>query len=86
NEMSRVNTFIPMDSKEVKSKKGIEESSKRIDDEQRSDKTKKVEGATGSRKKSLGRKRAAKEKLEESSKRQKLEDDKESDEHEEDEA
>ncbi|GJS77773.1 putative ribonuclease H-like domain-containing protein [Tanacetum coccineum] len=90
NEMRRVNTFIPIDSKAVKSKKGIEESSKGTKDELRSDKTKKVEGseekATGSRKKNLGRKRARKEQQQECLKRQKLEDDNESDEHEEVEA
>ncbi|GJX38218.1 hypothetical protein Tco_0251521 [Tanacetum coccineum] len=38
NEMRRVNTFIPMDSKEVKSKKGTEESSKGTEDELKSNK------------------------------------------------
>ncbi|GKD82265.1 hypothetical protein Tco_1349104 [Tanacetum coccineum] len=37
NEMRIVNTFIPMDSEEVKSKKGIEESSKGTEDELKSD-------------------------------------------------
>ncbi|GJW89233.1 putative ribonuclease H-like domain-containing protein [Tanacetum coccineum] len=66
NEMRRVNTFIPMDSEVVKSKKEIEESSKGTEDELESDKLKKAEGdkekAKGSRKKMLGRKRARKEK------------------------
>ncbi|GJU11639.1 hypothetical protein Tco_1134035 [Tanacetum coccineum] len=71
---------------------GIEESTKETEDEQRSDKSKKVEGnaekatATGSRKKSLGKKRAVKEQQQESPKRQKLEEDKETGEHEEVEA
>ncbi|GKE38805.1 hypothetical protein Tco_1462210 [Tanacetum coccineum] len=43
NEMKRVNTFIPMDSEEVKSKEGTGESSKRIEDELESDKSKKAE-------------------------------------------
>ncbi|GJR39091.1 hypothetical protein Tco_1214775 [Tanacetum coccineum] len=55
NEMRRVNTFIPMDSEVVKSKKGTEESSKRAEDELESAKSKKAEGseekAKGSRKK-----------------------------------
>ncbi|GJV04824.1 putative ribonuclease H-like domain-containing protein [Tanacetum coccineum] len=87
NEMSRVNTFIPMDSEEVKSKKGTEESSKGTEDEQKSDKSKKAkssrEKAKGIRKKMLGKKRARKEQQQESSKRQRMEDDKETDEHEE---
>ncbi|GJV39340.1 hypothetical protein Tco_1417780 [Tanacetum coccineum] len=40
NEMRRVNTFIPMDYEEVKSKKETEESSKGTDDELKSDKYK----------------------------------------------
>ncbi|GJS04770.1 hypothetical protein Tco_0321278 [Tanacetum coccineum] len=87
NEMRRVNTFIPMDSEEVKRKKGIEESSKGTEDELRSDKSKKAESseekAKGSRKKILGKKRAGKEQQQESSKRQRIEDDKETNEHEE---
>ncbi|GJR92248.1 putative ribonuclease H-like domain-containing protein [Tanacetum coccineum] len=88
NEMRRVNTFIPMDSEEVKSKKGTEESSKGTEDELKSDKSKKAESseekAKGSRKKMLGRKRARKEQQQESSKKQRMEDDKETDEVEED--
>ncbi|GKA06870.1 hypothetical protein Tco_0686094 [Tanacetum coccineum] len=88
NEMRRVNTFIPMDSEVVKSKKEIEESSKGTEDELESDKLKKAEGSEektkGSRKKMLGRKRAGKEQQQESSKKQRLEEDKESDEVEED--
>ncbi|GJR69574.1 hypothetical protein Tco_0015639 [Tanacetum coccineum] len=65
NEMRRVNTFIPMDSEVVKSKKEIEESSKGTEDELESDKLKKAEGCEektkGSRKKMLRRKRAGKE-------------------------
>ncbi|GKB93045.1 hypothetical protein Tco_0979182 [Tanacetum coccineum] len=87
NEMRRVNTFIPMDSEVVKSKKEIEESSKGTEDELESDKLKKAEGSEektkGSRKKMLGRKRAGKEQQQESSKKQRLEEDKESDEVEE---
>ncbi|GJU10088.1 hypothetical protein Tco_1132484, partial [Tanacetum coccineum] len=87
NEMKRVNTFIPMDSEVMKSKEGIEESSKRTEDELESDKSKKAESsekkAEGSRKKSIGKKRAGKEQKQESSKRQRMEDDKETDEHEE---
>ncbi|GKC68278.1 retrovirus-related pol polyprotein from transposon TNT 1-94, partial [Tanacetum coccineum] len=87
NEMRRVNTFIPMDSEVVKSKKGTEESSKGTEDELKSDKSKKAESseekAKGSRKKILGKKRAGKEQQQESSKRQRIEDDKETDEHEE---
>ncbi|GJY85193.1 hypothetical protein Tco_0499219, partial [Tanacetum coccineum] len=64
NEMTRVNTFIPMDSESKKA-----ESSK--------------EKAKGSRKKILGKKRARKEQQQESSKRQRMEDDKEIDEQEE---
>ncbi|GJV70901.1 hypothetical protein Tco_1490896 [Tanacetum coccineum] len=86
----RVNTFILMDSEEVKSKKGTEESSKGIKDELKSDKSKKAEisneKAKGSRKKILGKKKAGKEQQQESPKRQKLKDDKETDEHEEVEA
>ncbi|GKD51618.1 hypothetical protein Tco_1280594 [Tanacetum coccineum] len=88
NEMMRVNTFIPMDSKVVKSKKGIEESYKGTEDELESDKSKKAESseekAKGNRKKMLGRKRAGKEQQQESSKKQRMEDDKETDEVEED--
>ncbi|GJR46349.1 hypothetical protein Tco_1314452 [Tanacetum coccineum] len=87
NEMKRVNTFIPMDSEVVKSKEGTEESSKRTEDELESDKSKKAESsekkAEGSRKKSIGKKRAGNEQKQESSKRQRMEDDKETDEHEE---
>ncbi|GJR83414.1 hypothetical protein Tco_0154199 [Tanacetum coccineum] len=87
NEMRRVNTFIPMDSEEVKSKKETEESSKGTEDELKSDKSKKAESseekAKGSRKKMLGRKRAGKEQQQESSKKQRMEDDKETDEVEE---
>ncbi|GKA97548.1 hypothetical protein Tco_0825442 [Tanacetum coccineum] len=87
NEMRRVNTFIPMDSEVVESKKEIEESSKGVEDELEADKSKKAESsekkAKGSRKKMLGRKRAGKEQQQESSKRQRMEDDKETDEHEE---
>ncbi|GJT96796.1 hypothetical protein Tco_1092314 [Tanacetum coccineum] len=87
NEMRRVNTFIPMDSEVVKSKKETEESSKGTEDELESDKSKKAESseekAKGSRKKILGKKRAGKEQQQESSKRQRMEDDKETDEHEE---
>ncbi|GJT56889.1 hypothetical protein Tco_0991943 [Tanacetum coccineum] len=87
NEMRRVNTFIPMDSEVVKSKKETEESSKGTEDELKSDKSKKAESseekAKGSRKKMLGKKRAGKEQQQESSKRQRMEDDKETDEHEE---
>ncbi|GKA24752.1 hypothetical protein Tco_0710785 [Tanacetum coccineum] len=43
NEVRRVNTFIPMDSEEVKSKKETEESSKGTEDELKSDKSKKAE-------------------------------------------
>ncbi|GKE36120.1 hypothetical protein Tco_1455442, partial [Tanacetum coccineum] len=86
NEMRRVNTFIPMDSEVVKSKKETEESSKGIEDELESDKSKKAESseekAKGDRKKILGKKRAGKEQQQESSKRQRIEDDKEADEHE----
>ncbi|GJV79707.1 hypothetical protein Tco_1515577 [Tanacetum coccineum] len=87
NEMRRVNTFIPMDSEVVESKKETEESSKGAEDELEADKSKKAESseekAKGSRKKMLGRKRAGKEQQQESSKRQRMEDDKETDEHEE---
>ncbi|GKA71099.1 hypothetical protein Tco_0777238 [Tanacetum coccineum] len=86
NEIRRVNTFIPMDSEVVKSKKETEESSKGTEDELKSDKSKKAESseekAKGSRKKILGKKRAGKEQQQESSKRQRMEDDKETDEHE----
>ncbi|GKB01315.1 hypothetical protein Tco_0829359 [Tanacetum coccineum] len=71
----------------MKSKEGTEESSKRTEDELESDKSKKAESsekkAEGSRKKSIGKKRAGKEQKQESSKRQRMEDDKETDEHEE---
>ncbi|GJY44156.1 hypothetical protein Tco_0432369 [Tanacetum coccineum] len=71
-EMKRVNTFVAMSSEAQESNE------------------KKVEGseekAKGSRKKILGKKRAGKEQQQESPKRQKLEDDKETDEHEEVEA
>ncbi|GJT48695.1 hypothetical protein Tco_0974852 [Tanacetum coccineum] len=87
NEMRKVNTFIPMDSKEVKSKKETEESSKGAEDELKSVKSKKAESsgekAKGSRKKMLGKKRAGKEQQQESSKRQRMKDVKETDEHEE---
>ncbi|GJZ30674.1 hypothetical protein Tco_0575721 [Tanacetum coccineum] len=87
NEMKRVNTFIPIDSEVVKSKKEIEESSKGAKDELESDKLKKAEGSEektkGSRKKMLGRKRAGKEQQQEFSKKQRLEEDKGSDEVEE---
>ncbi|GJR52008.1 hypothetical protein Tco_1402529 [Tanacetum coccineum] len=57
NEMRRVNTFIPMDSEVVKSKKETEESSKGTEDELESDKSKKAESseekAKGSKKKIL---------------------------------
>ncbi|GJZ28715.1 hypothetical protein Tco_0573362 [Tanacetum coccineum] len=86
NEMRRVNTFIPMDSEEVKSKKETKESSKGTEDELESDKSKKAESseekAKGNRKKILGKKRAGKEQQQESSKKQRMEDDKETDEHE----
>ncbi|GJW53998.1 hypothetical protein Tco_0098083 [Tanacetum coccineum] len=72
--MKRVNTFIPMDSEVMKSKEGIEESSKRTDDELESNKSKKAKSsekkAEGSRKKSIGKKRVGKEPKQESSKRQ----------------
>ncbi|GKD55992.1 hypothetical protein Tco_1289379 [Tanacetum coccineum] len=71
-EMKRVNTFVAMSSEAQESNE------------------KKVEGseekAKGSRKKILGKKRAGKEQQQESPKRQKLEDDKVTDEHEEVEA
>ncbi|GJT62593.1 hypothetical protein Tco_1006126 [Tanacetum coccineum] len=64
NEMRRVNTFIPMDSEIVKSKKETKESSKGTGDELESDKTNKVKSSEekdkGSRKKILGKKRAVK--------------------------
>ncbi|GJZ67958.1 putative ribonuclease H-like domain-containing protein [Tanacetum coccineum] len=57
NEMKRVNTFIPMDSKVDKIKKETEESSKGTEDELKSNKSKKAESnkekAKGSRKKML---------------------------------
>ncbi|GJY29901.1 ribonuclease H-like domain, reverse transcriptase, RNA-dependent DNA polymerase [Tanacetum coccineum] len=87
NEMRRVNTFIPIDSELVKSKKETEESSKGIEDELKSDKSKKAESnqkkAKGSRKKILGKKRVGKEQQQESSKRQRMEDVIVIDEHEE---
>ncbi|GJR40380.1 hypothetical protein Tco_1216064 [Tanacetum coccineum] len=87
NEIRRVNTFIPIDSEVVKSKKGTEESYKGTEDELEPDKSKKAESskekAKGSRKKILGKKRAGKEQQQESSKRQRMEDDKEINEHEE---
>ncbi|GJR27836.1 putative ribonuclease H-like domain-containing protein [Tanacetum coccineum] len=87
NEIRRVNTFIPMDSEVVESKKETEESSKGAEDELETDKSKKAERseekAKSSRMKMLGRKRAGKEQQQESSKRQRIEDDKEIDEHEE---
>ncbi|GKB70475.1 hypothetical protein Tco_0931887 [Tanacetum coccineum] len=87
NEMRRVNTFIPIDSEVVKSKKEIEESSKGTEDKLESDKLKKAksdkEKAKGSRKKMLGRKRAGKEQQQESSKKQRMEEAKETDEVEE---
>ncbi|GJY22979.1 hypothetical protein Tco_0396637 [Tanacetum coccineum] len=62
NEMRRVNTFIPMNSEVVKSKKETKESSKGTKDELESDKSKKAESskerAKGSRKKILSKKRA----------------------------
>ncbi|GKA98533.1 hypothetical protein Tco_0826470, partial [Tanacetum coccineum] len=64
NEMKRVNTFIPMDSKTKKAESSEQK-------------------AKGSRKKSLGKKRVGKEQKQESSKRQRIKDDKETDEHEE---
>ncbi|GKB05881.1 hypothetical protein Tco_0834076 [Tanacetum coccineum] len=88
NEMKRVNTFIPMNSEVVKSKEGTEESSKITEDELESDKSKTAESSEkkveGSRKKSIGKKKAGKEQKQESSKRQRMEDDKEINEHEED--
>ncbi|GKF86284.1 hypothetical protein Tco_0254111 [Tanacetum coccineum] len=64
NEIRIVNTFIPMDSEVVKSKKGTKESSKGVEDELESDKLKKAESskekAKGSIKKMLGRKKARK--------------------------
>ncbi|GJV06480.1 hypothetical protein Tco_1344136 [Tanacetum coccineum] len=67
--MGWINNFKPMDSEEVKgSEKKAESSEKK---------------AEGSRKKSIGKKRAGNEQKQESSKRQRMEDDKETDEHEE---
>ncbi|GJV58335.1 hypothetical protein Tco_1459340 [Tanacetum coccineum] len=87
NEMRRVNTFIPIDSELVKSIKETEESSKGIEDELKSDKSKKAESnekkAKGRIKKILAKKRVGKEKQQESSKRQRMEDVIEIDEHEE---
>ncbi|GJY13148.1 hypothetical protein Tco_0382457 [Tanacetum coccineum] len=83
NEMRRVNTFIPMDYKEVKGKKETEESFKGTEDELKSDKSKKEESseekAKCSRKNMLGKKRAEKEQQEESSKKQRMEEVKEND-------
>ncbi|GJT25170.1 hypothetical protein Tco_0895107 [Tanacetum coccineum] len=65
NEMKRVNTFIPMDSEVMKNKEGIEESSKRTEDELESDKSKKAESSEkkveGSRKKLIDKHEEAKE-------------------------
>ncbi|GJU24597.1 hypothetical protein Tco_1163218, partial [Tanacetum coccineum] len=81
NEMRRVNTFIPMDSEVVKSKKETKESYKGTKDELKFDKSKKAESSEektkGSRKKMLGKKRARKEQQQESSKIQRIEDNKE---------
>ncbi|GJW36983.1 hypothetical protein Tco_0059903 [Tanacetum coccineum] len=70
-----------------KSKKETEEGSKGTEDELEFDKSKKEksseEKAKGSRKKRLGKKRVGKEQQQESSKRQRMEDDKETNEHEE---
>ncbi|GJY67375.1 hypothetical protein Tco_0469613 [Tanacetum coccineum] len=64
NEMRRVNTFIPMDSEQVKRQKETEESSKGTEDELESDKSKKAESSDektkGSRKKILGKKEQGK--------------------------
>ncbi|GJV43931.1 hypothetical protein Tco_1428467 [Tanacetum coccineum] len=69
----------------VKSKTGTAKSSKGTEDELETDKTKKAESskekAKGSRKKMLGKKIAGKEKKQESSKRQRIKDDKEIDEN-----
>ncbi|GKA39492.1 hypothetical protein Tco_0732043, partial [Tanacetum coccineum] len=77
NEMRRVNTFIPMDSVVVKSKKEIKESSKGTEDELESDKLKKAESdkekAKGSRKKMLVKEKAGKEQQQETSKESRLE-------------
>ncbi|GJZ55573.1 hypothetical protein Tco_0610766 [Tanacetum coccineum] len=71
----------------LKQKEILEESSKGTEDELECDKSKKAEGseekAKGSRKKMLGKKRAGKEQPQESSNIQRIEDDKETDEHEE---
>ncbi|GJZ55395.1 hypothetical protein Tco_0610588 [Tanacetum coccineum] len=81
NEIRRVNTFIPMDSEVVKSKKETKESYKGTEDELKFDKSKKSESSEektkGSRKKMLGNKRARKKQQQESSKIQRMEDDKE---------
>ncbi|GJX97100.1 hypothetical protein Tco_0352898 [Tanacetum coccineum] len=65
NEMKRVNTCIPINLEVVKSKEGIEESSKRTEDELESDKSKKEESgeqkAKGRRKKSLDEHKEAEE-------------------------
>ncbi|GJX46679.1 hypothetical protein Tco_0271869 [Tanacetum coccineum] len=67
--MGWINNFKPMDSEEVKgSEKKAESSEKK---------------AEGSRKKSIGKKRVVNEQKQESSKRQRMEDDKDTDEHEE---
>ncbi|GKB18086.1 hypothetical protein Tco_0852009 [Tanacetum coccineum] len=85
NEIRRVNSFIPKDYEEIKSKKGTEESSKGTEDELKFNKSKKAESskekAKGIRKKMLGKKRAGKEQQQESLKRQRMEDDKETDKH-----
>ncbi|GKE01575.1 hypothetical protein Tco_1389558, partial [Tanacetum coccineum] len=76
-----------MDSEVMKSNERTEESSKRTEDKLEPDKSKKAESskkkAKGSRKKSIGKKRARKEQKQESSKRQRIKDDKETDKHEE---
>ncbi|GKD70963.1 hypothetical protein Tco_1325053 [Tanacetum coccineum] len=72
---NQMSTYLKnIDSEEVKSTKGTEESSKAESSEEK---------AKGSRKKMLGKKRAGKEQQQESSKRQRMEDDKETDKHEE---
>ncbi|GKF19916.1 hypothetical protein Tco_0068554, partial [Tanacetum coccineum] len=68
-EMKRVNTFVAMGSEEQESKEKKAEGSE--------------ETAKGSRKKMLGRKRVGKEQQQESSKKQRIKEDKESDEVEE---
>ncbi|GKD08978.1 hypothetical protein Tco_1188663 [Tanacetum coccineum] len=71
-EMKRVNTFVAM------SLEAQESNEKKVEGSE--------EKAKGSRKKMLGKKRAGKEQQQESPKRQKIEDDKETDEHKEVEA